>query len=542
MNFNPIQKSSSNDGDSDQQDLDEDYVYEDDEDGNDIIDDDDDDENENEYIQGKMDGNASNELNTANLDHLKQDSQQPILNKNHIKSNKNYIMLTIEDVSNSMRSLINEVSTLLAIHKDSANLLLKNNRWNKEKVVDSFFNASSDFEREKLLIDAGIHPNQNIINHTKHYSDGNDSIITCRICYDSFENIDLLNSKMYSLGCNHPFCQECFQEYLNIEIKSMNCISKCPEHKCNMIVTNSDYKQLLLKENMDLYHLIEIKNFIDSSKSLRYCPAPNCNKVAKASGSLTISCDCSYSFCFHCGESQHEPCSCLQLSKWTQKCFDDSENVNWMMVNTKKCPKCDTRIEKNQGCNHMTCRQCKYEFCWICFGPWIGHTNCNRFNPQSEEQLAEQSNVLRVKAEMERYAHYYKRFQGHEIGIKFAGKQRELADKIMMKEQQKKSASWIDVQFIKDTVEIIIDCRRVLKYTYVVGYYMPDATLEKQLFERHQEMLEENTERLHGYVEKSAIQCIQRAEVINMTRIIEKFRDSLLDHIVGGIVDKSNYL
>lgn len=43
-------------------------------------------------------------------------------------------------------------------------------------------------------------------------------------------------------------------------------------------------------------------------------------------------------------------------------------------------------IEKNQGCMHMTCSQCRHEFCWLCQGPWAEHGertggfyNCNRW-------------------------------------------------------------------------------------------------------------------------------------------------------------------
>jgi hypothetical protein len=47
----------------------------------------------------------------------------------------------------------------------------------------------------------------------------------------------------------------------------------------------------------------------------------------------------------------------------------------------------------------------------------------------------------------------------------------------------------------------VIDCRRVLKYTYVLGFFLRDLSAEKQLFEHHQEMLEKNTERLQEYTE-----------------------------------------
>lgn len=43
----------------------------------------------------------------------------------------------------------------------------------------------------------------------------------------------------------------------------------------------------------------------------------------------------------------------------------ETQNLDWINRNTKKCPRCNNAIEKNKGCNHMTCK-CKFEFCWYC--------------------------------------------------------------------------------------------------------------------------------------------------------------------------------
>ena len=40
--------------------------------------------------------------------------------------------------------------------------------------------------------------------------------------------------------------------------------------------------------------------------------------------------------------------------------------LTWKKGRVKNCPKCNTRIEKNEGCNHMHCTRCKFDFCWLC--------------------------------------------------------------------------------------------------------------------------------------------------------------------------------
>jgi len=96
----------------------------------------------------------------------------------------------------------------------------------------------------------------------------------------------------------------------------------------------------------------------------------------------TVQCSCGYRFCFTCHNEAHEPAACERVRHWQKKCVDESETGHWVSANTKDCPKCHIAVEKNGGCNHMTCRQCSYEWCWFCLKVWKGHSDyytCTRY-------------------------------------------------------------------------------------------------------------------------------------------------------------------
>lgn len=53
----------------------------------------------------------------------------------------------------------------------------------------------------------------------------------------------------------------------------------------------------------------------------------------------------------------------------------DAETKSWISKNAKLCPNCKVPIEKNNGCDHMTCKNCPHEFCWLCLCPRKGYNH-----------------------------------------------------------------------------------------------------------------------------------------------------------------------
>ncbi|KAJ3091363.1 hypothetical protein HK102_000821 [Quaeritorhiza haematococci] len=461
-------------------DEDEDYI-------NDFEDDDfvDDDEEEEEEEEEEMDAEDANFA--------------PVIADKDLKKpyEVDYIVHSIQDIVAFQSKEVDHVAGILGCRRENAATLLRSFKWNKERLVERYMEQPEQVcEEAGVILDAAKQPKFTVIKG-----------FVCDICCNDEDGLETL-----ALSCGHRFCRDCYEQYLTQKIaeegesRRIQCMGNC------RVSVDEKTVQMVVKPNVyQKYQSLLLRTYVDDNTHLKWCPAPNCEYAVECPVSQTqlyevvptVKCNCGHKFCFGCGLADHQPCVCALVKLWMKKCEDDSETANWISANTKECTKCMATIEKNGGCNHMTCRKCKYEFCWVCMGPWSEHGtqwyNCNRFDEKASVDARDQQ--AKSRAALERYLHYYNRYANHEQSAKLDKELYEKTEKKMEEMQQSSELSWIEVQFLRKAVEVLLQSRSTLKWTYCFAYYLARNNTT-MLFEDNQRDLEMAVEQLSELLEK----------------------------------------
>ncbi|GAM36597.1 ariadne homolog [Talaromyces pinophilus] len=419
-------------------------------------------------------------------------------------------VLSPADIDRDQNSQITEVSSILGLPPESAGILLRFARWNREKLIESYMDRS-----EEILEEAGL-------GHSFEANPRTEVVpgFMCEICCEDGDDLET--------------------HYLSQKIKEEGEAARiqCPQDHCHRIVDSKSLNLLVTDELKDRYKTLLTRTYVDDKDNLKWCPAPNCefaidcgvkardlNKIVP-----TVHCACKHSFCFGCGLNDHQPPPCSLVKMWLKKCEDDSETANWISANTKECPKCLSTIEKNGGCNHMTCRKCKHEFCWMCMGLWSEHGtswyNCNRYTEKSGSDARDAQ--ARSRASLERYLHYYNRYANHEQSAKLDKDLYLKTEKKMTSLQSQSGMSWIEVQFLDTASQALQQCRQTLKWTYAFAYYLARNNLT-EIFEDNQKDLEMAVESLSEMFEKPIAELAElKVDILDKTAYCNKRRVILL--------------
>ncbi|KAJ1919948.1 hypothetical protein IWQ60_007110 [Tieghemiomyces parasiticus] len=366
----------------------------------------------------------------------------------------------------------------------------------------------------------------------------------CEICFSNEPDTPL-----YALACGHWFCVVCYHEYLGHKVRDEGLLTRiqCPTAKCPNAVDEPSVEMLVSPRDFQRYQRLLLRSFVDDNDVMRWCPAPDCTYVvechtpqsALTSTVPTVRCRCGHAFCFGCGGGDHQPCICALAKMWIKKCTDDSETSSWIDVHTKVCVKCRAVIEKNGGCNHMTCRKCGHEFCWVCMGSWVEHGrsyyNCNRYSEKSSQEARQFQ--TKSRATLKRYLHYYERYHNHELSARLDHQLYLQTEKKMLKLQQASDLSWIEVQFLRDAVDTVVQCRETLKWTYAFAFYLVRNNVT-ELFEDNQRDLEMATEQLSGLLESNLDPQATpsfRQKVLDKTSYVAARRQVVLEDTARGL-------
>jgi ariadne-1 len=461
----------------------------------------------------------------------------------------NFTVLSEKDIRSRQDEAVATITNFLSISPVDAGVLLRHFKWSVSKVNDEWF---ADEERVRASV--------GLLEKPATSKRQNQKEMTCEICFEAHPS-----EKMKAPRCGHYFCETCWTGYIHTAINDgPGCLTlRCADPACGSAIGEDMVLGLVSAEDQQKYTRYLLRSYVEDNRKVKWCPAPGCEYAVEFQpgvGSYDLVCKCGFNFCWNCREEAHRPVDCNTVHMWILKNCAESENMNWILANSKPCPKCKRPIEKNQGCMHITCTPpCKFEFCWLCLGAWTDHGErtggfyaCNRYETAKQEGVYDEAERRRemAKNSLERYTHYYERWATNE-----SSRAKALADLQQMQSVQieklsdKQCQPVSQLKFVTDAWLQIVECRRVLKWTYAYGYYLPENEhTKRQFFEYSQGEAEAGLERLHQCAEKDLQTFLEgdtptssfndfRTKLAGLTSVTRTYFENLVRALENNLAD-----
>eukprot|EP00933_Yihiella_yeosuensis_P074313 TRINITY_DN83204_c0_g1_i1.p1 TRINITY_DN83204_c0_g1~~TRINITY_DN83204_c0_g1_i1.p1 ORF type:complete len:651 (+),score=99.10 TRINITY_DN83204_c0_g1_i1:109-2061(+) len=445
------------------------------------------------------------------------------------KTEARWEVLGFTDLSRAIHKDVEQVVEFTGVSKQAARVLLSHFGWDVSALLERYAE-----DPERACKKAGVSLAQ-----VSHSSDDG----KCGSCLEDYAPSEL--SALAS--CGHRFCSQCWESYLKMKIREgESCRLRCMSFKCGIIC--DDELVVGVVQNVDPEAVTRFRKAIletyvcdNRTGNLVWCPsAPHCGHAVRLVGKATseptceVRCLCNKIFCFACKDEAHTPCTCDMWKRWREKEAGESATTDWLQANAKPCPRCKKMVEKNGGCNHVTCR-CGQSFCWHCGAAtgmehsWttIAKHTCGRFAQEAKDKAKQ------AELDLKRYLHYYGRWRSHMDSLKFEA---EHAGKVVEKIENLDNhirEYLSDYQWLCDAAAQLSICRRILAHSYIFAFFalgryniFADEISESQdsvntnLFEVKQEELEDAVEKLAKLVETPLDELVQEGSLVKVKQMV----------------------
>ena len=178
---------------------------------------------------------------------------------------------------------------------------------------------------------------------------------------------------------------------------------------------------------------------------------------------------------------------------------------------------------------------CGHAFCYVCETDWAKHSqdhfNCNKY---TEEVKNKEKKANQLKEKLKRADFYFKLYMNNKRACEILDTKTrtDIEEKINLLVTLK-NIPILETKFIGEAINTTIKGKRLLKNTYIFGYYMKDE--KKPYFEYEQGILQYWTEELHRRLIDDQLNNVIQQETYNdFTNAFKDYKNSV-NNIIGCI-------
>jgi E3 ubiquitin-protein ligase RNF14 len=195
---------------------------------------------------------------------------------------------------------------------------------------------------------------------------GENDAMECSICCT--ENIPSTEStELVTPACKHTVrtvCRTCIQRHIREEVtgKANSTSIACPQSGCSARLRYEDVRAWAVSEVFGAYDNLLLRQTIEAQPEFRWCAHERCGSGQQHIGmhdEPIMTCgSCRKKTCFTHRCAWHEDRTCREYDEDAGK--NDEVAALQSLESTdklKRCPSCNQGIEKNDGCDHMTCKK-----------------------------------------------------------------------------------------------------------------------------------------------------------------------------------------
>ncbi|XP_033135214.1 E3 ubiquitin-protein ligase dbl4 [Brassica rapa] len=206
--------------------------------------------------------------------------------------------------------------------------------------------------------------------------DTNTEYETCPACYAHVSPRHKLEVRS---GCFHRICFTCIRDCVSSQLARGDSVL-CPYPGCEKELVLEDCRGIADDDALNLIIHRKKEKAIPVLDRV-YCPKPSCNflmsdrdlplgfSIDPRQKSVARTCvECGLCFCKKCHVPWHYKKTCDEFKKSPSYLTSDAALFE-SLVKTQgwiKCPQCATVVQKNGGCQRISCRHCNHKFCYAC--------------------------------------------------------------------------------------------------------------------------------------------------------------------------------